>query len=132
MSQEKVEAIRAVYQRFSEGDFRASLDVVDPLVVFVLGPEFPEAGTYVGLEGLEEYTRGFLEPWSRITIKAEDITDAGDSVVAAVCQRGVGGQSGAATEFRYFQAWSFRGDKVIRLENFRGRSEALEAVGRRG
>jgi len=131
MSQEKVEAIRAVYQRFSEGDFRASLDVVDPLVLFVLGPEFPESGTYLGIEGIREYTRGFLEPWSHITIEVEDITGQGDSVIAAVCQRGVGGQSGAATEFRYFQVWSFRGDKVIRLENFRERSEAFEAIGLR-
>jgi ketosteroid isomerase-like protein len=50
-------------------------------------------------------------------------------VVAAVRQRGVGGASGAATEFRYYQVWSFRGRKVIRLENFREHLEALEAVG---
>ena len=47
----------------------------------------------------------------------------------AVLQRGVGDGSGLATEFRYFQVWSFRGRKVIRLENFRERAEALEAVG---
>jgi ketosteroid isomerase-like protein len=129
MSHENVEAIRAVYERFGKGDFEASLDLVDPLVLFVLGPEFPESGTYLGLERLAEYTRGFLEPWSRITIEAEEITDAGDSVVAAVRQRGVGDESGAATEFRYFQVWSFRGRKVIRLENFRQRSAALEAAG---
>jgi len=100
--------------------------------LLVLRPGFPESGTYLGIERLVEYTRGFLEPWRHITIEAEDITDAGDSVVAAVRQRGEGGQSGATTEFRYFQVWSFRGDKVIRLENFRKRSEALEAAGLRG
>jgi ketosteroid isomerase-like protein len=131
MSQANVEAIRAVYERFSEGDFRASLDVVDPLVLLVIGPEFPDAGTYLGLERLAEYTRDFLEPWTRITIEAEEVTDAGDSVVMAVRQRGVGSESGAATELRYFQVWSFRGRKVIRLENFRERREALEAVGLR-
>ncbi|MEK6273654.1 MAG: nuclear transport factor 2 family protein [Actinomycetota bacterium] len=129
MSRENVEAVRAVYERFSKGDFRASLDVVDPLVLFVQNPGFPEAGTYLGIARLVEYTRGFLEPWSRITIEAEDITDAGDSVVATVRQRGVGRESGAATEFRYFQVWSLRGRKVIRLENFRERAEALEAAG---
>jgi ketosteroid isomerase-like protein len=131
MSEEKVEAIRAVYERFGEGDFRASLDVVDPLVLFVQRPEFPEPGTYLGIARLVEYTRGFLEPWSRITIEAEDITDAGDTVVAAVRQRGVGRESGAATELRYFQVWSFRDRKVIRLENFRSEAEALEAAGLR-
>ena len=33
MSQENVEIVRAVYERFSEGDFRASADVLDPHVV---------------------------------------------------------------------------------------------------
>jgi ketosteroid isomerase-like protein len=129
MSQENVDAIRALYERFSDGDFRASLDVVDPHVLFVLPPGFPESGTYLGIARLVEYTRGFLEPWKHITIEAEDITGAGDTVVATVCQRGVGRESGAATEFRYFQVWSFRGRKVIRLENFRERAEALEAAG---
>ncbi len=131
MSQENVETVRDVYERWSQGDFRTSVDVLDPLVLFVLRPEFPDAGTYLGLERLAEYTRGLLEPWTRFTIEAEEITDAGDSVVVAVLQRGVGGGSGAASEFRYFHVWSFRGRKVIRLENFRDRAEALEAVGLR-
>lgn len=131
MPEEHVDALREVYARWSRGDFSASLDVADPLILFVLGPEFPDAGSYLGIEGLREYTRGFLEPWSRITIEAEEVTPAGDSVVVAVLQRGVGDESGITTELRYFQVWSFRGPRAIRLENFRERAEALEAVGLR-
>jgi uncharacterized protein len=131
MSQENVEVVRKVYERWSQGDFSAAVDVLDPLVSFILPPEFPDAGTYLGPEGLARYTRGFLEPWTRLTIEAEEIADAGDRVVVAVLQRGVGGGSGAATEFRYFQVWSFRGRKVIRLENFRERAEVREALGLR-
>ena len=76
-----------------------------------------------------EYARRLLERWTRITIEAEDMIAVDGSVVATVCQRGVGRESGAETEFRYFQVWSFRGGKVIRLENFRERAEALEAAG---
>ena len=129
MSEQNVDAIRAVYERFAEGDFRATLDVADPLFLLVMPPQFPEAGTYLGLERLVDYTRGFLEPWTRITIEAEEITGAGDSVIVAVRQRGIGRESGAETEFRYFHVWSFRGDKAIRLENFRERSDAFRAVG---
>jgi ketosteroid isomerase-like protein len=131
MSEENVEAIRAVYERWSEGDFWNSAEVLDPLVLFVLPPEFPDAGTYLGLEPLAEYMRGFLEPWTRLTIEAEEISDAGDSVVVAALQRGVASGSGAPSEFRYFQVWTFRGRKVIRLENFRERAEALETAGLR-
>jgi ketosteroid isomerase-like protein len=131
MSQENVEVVRNVYEGWRQGDFRAGVDVLDPLVLFVLPPEFPDAGTYLGVERLAEYMQGFLEPWSHLTIEAEEIADAGDTVVAAIVQRGVGDGSGAATEFRYFQVWAFRGRKVIRLENFREREAAFEAAGLR-
>ena len=131
MLEEHVDALREVYARWSQGDFSASLEVSDPLILFVIGPDFPDAGTYLGFEGLRRYTRGFLEPWSSITIEAEEITPAGDSVVVAVLQRGAGGESGVTTEFRYFQVWSFRAAKAIRLENFRERAEAFEAAGLR-
>ena len=129
MSQQNVDAIRRVYERWSEGDLKSAIEVFDPLVLFVMPPDFPDTGTYLGVERIAEYTRGFLEPWTRITLEADEIADAGDHVVASVCQRGVGGVSGAATEFRYTQVWSFRGGRVIRLENFRERADALEAAG---
>jgi len=37
--------------------------------------------------------------------------------------------SGVPVELRYFTVWSFRGNKLIRIENFRERGEALEAAG---
>jgi ketosteroid isomerase-like protein len=54
---------------------------------------------------------------------------SGDSVVARLCQRGVGEESGAATELRYFHVWSFRGERVIRLECLRERGKAPAAAG---
>jgi ketosteroid isomerase-like protein len=129
MSHENVETVREVYARWGEGDFRASLDAVDPLLLFVIPSGFPDAGTYLGVDRLKEYTRGFLEPWSHITLEAEDVTDAGDSVVAAVRQHGVGIESGAETDFASGRSGPFGAGKMIRLENFRGRVDALEAAG---
>ena len=129
MSEENLEAVRRVYERWSEGDFYGSVDGFDPHMLLVMRPEFPDAGTYLGIEDIRDYTRHFLEPWTRITIEAEEITAAGDSVVVAVYQRGVGGGSGIATELRYFHVWTFRGGRAIRLETFRERGEANEAVG---
>ncbi len=128
MSEANVEIIESIYARWGEGDFRAT-DFFDPLIVFVMRPEFPDAGTYFGTDRVGEYMRGFLEPWEHITIEAEEIIDAGDAVVVAVSQRGVGRGSGAATELRYFHVWSLRGGTVIRFETFRERAQALEATG---
>jgi ketosteroid isomerase-like protein len=129
MSQENVEAVRAVYDEWGKGNFRASEDLLDPHVLFILSPGFPEAGTYLGTERMAEYTRNFLAAWENITITADEFIEAGDSVVVAVHQRGEGRESGTLTELRYFQVWTFRGREVTRIENVRSRTEALEAVG---
>ena len=134
MSEEKVEIVRAVYERFSEGDFRASFDLLDPHVVLVLGPAFgpesPDAARYLGADAVASYTREYLlKPWVDFAMEAEEISAAGDSVLVGVRQRGVGRDSGVPTELGYFTLWSFRGRKVIRIESFRNRAEALEAAG---
>jgi ketosteroid isomerase-like protein len=132
MSEENVEAVRTVYERWSEGDFRAAVDLFDPHVVFVPGSGFGDAGAYLGTEEFAAYTRRtLLEPWRHLTVEAEEIVAAGDSVLVHVHQRGVGSASGVTTEMRYFALWSFRGRKVIRLESFRELAEALEAAGLR-
>lgn len=129
MSQENVEAVRVTYEQWGNGVFQGTEDIYDEHVLLVMRPQFPDSGLYLGLGQLARYTRGFLEPWTRIAIEAEELIDAGDTVIAAVRQHGAGTESGATTEFRYFQLWTFRGRKVIRLENFRERAEALEAAG---
>ncbi len=116
-----MEAVRGVYERWERVISAAALRLFDPAVVFVIGPGFPDAGSYAGVEGIRGYMRGFLEPWDRITISAEELEDAGDTVIATVLQSGVGAGSGVATELHYFQAWTFADGKVVRLQNFRER-----------
>ena len=94
------------------------------------GPETPKSGLYIGSEGIAEYTReNLVKPWSSFTVEAEEIVAAGDSVLVHVHQRGVGRASGVPSELRYFTLWSFRGPRIIRIESFRDRAEALEAAG---
>ncbi len=128
MSSQNLEILRGVYERWSQGDFRET-GLYDPLIVFVMRPQFPDAGTYLGTEAVAEYMRSFLEPWEQLTIEATEMIEAGDSAVVAVTQSGVGGGSGAATELRYFHVWTFRGGKVIRFETVRERADAFETAG---
>jgi ketosteroid isomerase-like protein len=95
MPADRIATVQSIYERWAEGDFGATFDLLDQDVVFVIPPEFPDAGKYLGNDAIAEYTSGFLEPWTRITIEAEELLPAGDSVVASVFQRGVGDASGA-------------------------------------
>ena len=128
MSHENVEVVRAVYERFSEGDFRAAVDLFDPQVLLILGPGFAETGTYLGPAAIAAYSRRLLDSWTHLTMEAEAIVAAGDSVLVDVRMRGAGRASGVPTETGYFTLWSFRGRKVIRIESFGERAEALEAA----
>ena len=129
MSQENVEAVRAVYERWGEGDFQTGLDLLDPHVVLVHEPEFESGGPSYGIDAVVAFTRGMLEAWTQFTIEAEEIIDAGETVVVGVHQRGVGRGSGVATDLHYFMVWTFRASKVVRFDSIRQRAEALEAAG---
>jgi hypothetical protein len=50
-------------------------------------------------------------------------------VFVKVRQSGIGRGSGVPVETAYFQLWTFRGSRVIRLESILSEKQALEAVG---
>jgi len=132
MSQENVEIVRRIYERWERGDFRAGVGLYDPYVLFVLNPEFPDAGTYIGAEEIRKYMRDdFLADLEGASIAGEEFLDAGDSVVVRVNQSATGAGSGAPVAMRYYQVWTFRGRSVIRLESIREREETLDAAGLR-
>jgi len=121
--------VRRVYRDWGRGDFRAGTELFDSQIVLVLRPPLPETGTYHGPEAIGGYMRGFLEAWDEAAIAGEDFTVAGDRVLVSVHQQATGIGSGAPVDMRYFQVWTFRDGRVIRIESIHDRSEALEAAG---
>ena len=129
MSQENVEIVRQIYERWGRGDFRAGSELYDPYVLLVLRPEFAEAGAYCGPDEIRKYMQeDFLADFEGAAIAGEDFLEAGDSVVVRVNQQATGPASGAPVGMRYYQVWTFRRRSVIRIECIRERRDALEAV----
>jgi ketosteroid isomerase-like protein len=128
MSQ-NVEALRRVYEGWERGDFTTSEPLMEKNIVLVVTPSFPTEGVWVGLDGMKEHTAQVLDVWESLTMAAEEYREAGDSVLVRVRQRGVGAGSGVSTEMHYFQLWSFRGGKAIRLEVIADEADALEVLG---
>jgi ketosteroid isomerase-like protein len=132
MSAKNVEIVRGIYEAWGRGDFGAGIELYDPYILFVLRPEFPDAGAYCGPDEIRRYMReDFLADLEGAAIIGEEFLDAGDSVVVRVNQQATGPRSGAAVTMRYYQAWTLRGGSVIRIESIKDREEALEAVGLR-
>ena len=128
MGQQNVDTVRRILTAWAVGDFSGSARDLDEHVVFVVSNDFPEAGVYLGLTGVREYMRTFLENWQRYTVEALRLDSAGDTVVAHVLQHGHG-RDGLAVEVPSFTLFTFRGGKIVRLEWLRHESEALKAAG---
>jgi ketosteroid isomerase-like protein len=131
MSQENVESLRAVYAKWEHGDFSASLPLFDEDLTLTIDPGIPDGGKYQGTDGVRDYMSRFLDPWESISIAGESFEAVGDTVLVKVRQTGIGRTSGVPVEHRYFQLWTFRGGKVIRLDVIMSETRALEAAGLR-
>ena len=129
MPKEHVEAVRGIYEEWKRGNFRAGVDLYDPLALFIPFADFPADEYYIGKDGIRDFMLAFLAAWTSLTMAAEDFVEAGDSVVVTTRWHGVGKESGIPTERRVFDVWTFRGKTVVRVEFYSDRTEALEAAG---
>jgi ketosteroid isomerase-like protein len=129
MAGENVETLARIYEAWERGDFTVGVPLFEQNVTLVIDPELPDAGVFVGLDGIRAYMTRFLEAWGSLTISAESIRDSGDTVLVKVNQTGVGKDSGIPVTLDYSQLWTFRGGKVIRLETVVNDEKAIEAAG---
>jgi len=129
MSEENLRTLARIYEGWAQGDFAVGLDAFGEEPTLVIHSEIPDAGEYVGLDGIRAYMRRFLEAWDSLTIAAESVQDAGDRVLVKVRQTGVGWDSGAAVSQTYFQIWTFSGGAVTRLESVWSERKARVAAG---
>jgi ketosteroid isomerase-like protein len=128
MSQENVEAVRCQHEHFSRtGEVLA--EIYDSNVEWMAAREDPDAATHRGLEAI----RGYFAQWSGmfagVDFRTEELIDAGDKVFAWIRFSGKGITSGAPVEMEQTQIWTFRDGKVVRVEEYFERAEALEAAG---
>ena len=82
-----------------------------------------------GPSGVEAATREWFEAWDFYEAEAEEILDAGDSVVVLSRARGRSKYGGVAVEARSGEIWTLRGGKVVRFTGYDTRAEALKAAG---
>jgi ketosteroid isomerase-like protein len=134
MSQENVELVRRLYEAHERGDFTAVFAAYNPEIEWhAPGLASPELGfdpVYVGHEGVRTFWRLWLSAWETTSFEYHEFIDAGEHVVVVQSQRNRGRTSGIELEWNsYAQVWTVQEAKVVRMEFFPTRAEALEAVG---
>ncbi len=84
---------------------------------------------YSGREAVIEASKHYFGTWDDYEIHAEQLVEAGPSVVMAVHERGRGRGSGVPIERRHAQVWTFHRAKLVWWAAFEDMPAALEAIG---
>jgi ketosteroid isomerase-like protein len=133
MSQKHVEVVRQHFEDTNQRRFDAAMDSYDPRVEFVVSEDVAvDPGVYRGAEAVGEWFGswfGTFAPGYRLDVA--ELMTVNDVVVVAVDHRAVGRRSGVEVTTRFYNVYWVRDNKIIRLELFRERSDALEAAASR-
>jgi ketosteroid isomerase-like protein len=135
MSQENVQAVRrlfAAFQGVDAGNLERRLDevreILDPGVEWVAAPHSLLASEeYRGYDGVRRFWTQFLSAWDEYDVHVDELIDAGDQVVAVMRL------SGRTNELEVDESRSslitLRDGRIVRIEPFASKDEALEAAG---
>jgi ketosteroid isomerase-like protein len=134
MSGENIELVRGVIDAHDRGDFATVFAAYDPEIEWHIervGPLAPDSEpVYHGHDGVRAFWRVWFAAWERADFEYEEFIDAGDSVITILSQRVRGRASGVELEWNsYAQVWTVQDGKIVRVEFFPNRVQAIEAVG---
>ena len=123
MSQENVEIVR----RFLLVEVDEALTYADPDIVWNPIEELPAQGHGAVRTSLAHWKA----EWHDYKVMPEEFEDRGDRVVVTVRLRGRGRGSGIEIDARFYDVYTLRDGKIVRMDQFTARSQALQAVGLR-
>ena len=121
MSEQNVE----IERRFLAAEMDEALALADPGIVWNPIEESPEHGH----DAVRASAVRWKSEWDDYELIPEDFADMGDCVLATVRLRGRGRGSGVEVDARFFDLYTLRDGKIIRMDQFAEESEALAAVG---
>ena len=131
MSQENVEVVRDQFAATNERNFpRAMSHYAEDVELIVDRGAFLEGGTFKGRDAVGGwFARWFttFEPGYHFDV--EEARDLGDVVLVVATHHGRGRTSGAEVHGKTGYVYGLRGGKIVRVELYRSRAEALEAAG---
>jgi ketosteroid isomerase-like protein len=91
-----------------------------------------DAGEYSGHAGFVLWLENWEAAWSDYSMAPEEFLDAGERVVSVFQMTATGRGSGVPVERQDAIVWEVRDGKVVRLDYYNNRKQALEAAGLAG
>jgi ketosteroid isomerase-like protein len=132
MPQENVEVVRRLYGEFERGNFLGVAQLLDPGVEWQWSRRSTAligGKSFRGLEQVEAGIREWLIDWEWFSVIGEEFIDAGDHVVVKARTEARLRDGRGAVPDHHTDVITVRDHKVLRMETFDDRSDALEAAG---
>ena len=132
MSRENVETVRSGFEVLARDGLEAMLELVDPEFETTTPPEFTvEPSTYRGHDGLRRYFESFYEVMEEVRFEPEEFIPVGEQVVVPVRLVARGRGTGIEADQRLVMVCTLREGKILRMDPYATREEALAATSRR-
>ena len=132
MSQENVELVRRSFEAFARGDFDAAFSCFGPDPEWRTAADEPDQRTYCGIAALRAFADSLSDAWAdrfEDVMEFEGFIDRGDWVVVPWSARLRGRGSGIPIEVTETYAVQVQDAKIVRVDEYRTKEQALEAVG---
>ena len=127
MSKENVEIVREAWDAYSRGDYDRIAGFHDPHIVVIT----LEDGVLYGNDAVLANYKRWNEAWERAETTLEEVIGHGDRVFVAARFHARGRASGVEVETRLYEVYTVRDGKVLRIDEYATRDEAIEAAGLR-
>src|SRR5438128_4804698 len=130
MSGDNAAVVRAIYAALSRGDLETALDAGAPDAEHDWSRSIgPYRGIYRGRDAIRSFWSEYREAVQNLTFEVEETIEADPHVVAMVCARIRGRDSGAEVVARGPHLWTLRDGKVVRFVLYQEKHDALDAIG---
>jgi ketosteroid isomerase-like protein len=120
-----VEIVREAWDAYSRGDYDRVEGIHDPHIVVIT----LEDGVVYGNDAVLANYKRWNEAWERSETTLEDVIGHGDRVFVAIRFHGRGRASGVEVDARLYEVYMLRDGKVLRIDEYEHRAEALKAAG---
>jgi ketosteroid isomerase-like protein len=127
MSQENVEIIRGGMEYF-ERTGELQWDVIDPEIE-IHDHDVPDGDVFRGHAGRLKWETTFVNAWEEVSVEPEEYIDAGGDKVVLLHRLKAQGRGGISLERQDGVVYTLRDGKIVRMDYYGSRVEALESVG---
>ncbi|RJP36028.1 MAG: nuclear transport factor 2 family protein [Phycisphaerales bacterium] len=125
----ETEALRDAYAALNRNDIPAFVTSFDPQIERIEPADFPQGGTYQGLEAVKAHVSKGRGTWAEGGCEPERFIVAGDRIIVLVHVKVRLKHETDWREGRIADVYTFRDGKAIQIRTFADERQALEWAG---